>query len=420
MGLARPSRDAGGTDTMQEQRLREELARQCRFAYHRGLVSAAGGNLSARLGTGDTFLISASGVSLREIGPEDFVTVDLGGQPLAARDGQVPSKEVLMHTAVYAARPDVHAVAHLHPPGCIVFAVRGQPIPLVTVTSEERLGPTPVIPVESSGSPALATHVRHALAANGTVNVLLLARHGILSLGASVAQAIDRADLAEYTAKIALDVATWPARPRRIRDVSVPNGPQIPSYPGEDRCAVETIRSIARGDVCNVHRLVMGSHTGTHVDAPRHFLADGPSLDQVPLDRMVGEALVLDLRGRRSIGRAALVEQDIRAGDIVLCRTDNSALWRSREFDESYCHLALDGAELLIERGVKTIGIDYLSIEIFGTTDFPVHKALLGHGILIIEGLDLGDVSPGRYPFACLPLSFAGLDGAPARAVLLD
>lgn len=406
---------------MNEKALRAELARFCRFAYHRGLVSAAGGNLSARLGDTDTFLITPSGVSLRDMAARDLVTIDLRGHKLAGPNSAVPSKEALMHTAAYAARPAVRAVAHLHPPHAVGWGVSGRPIPLVTVTARERLGPTPVVPPAPSGSRDLALGVAQVLGAcDADVRLLLLGRHGVLAMGTSVRQAIDIADLAEYTAQIASVAARiegWGAT--SAVDISVPDRPGMHVYPGDPPIEIARLRSIAAGGPCNVSRLTLGSHTGTHVDAPVHFVPDGPTLEQVPLDRMVGEALVADLRGKRAIDRAALEPLEIGRGDILLCRTDNSWRWDREGFQQDFTPLTLDGAELIIERGVKTVGIDYLSVEAFGSEDFAVHKRLLGRGIFIIEGLDLRPVQPGRHFLVCLPLLLPGLDGAPARAILL-
>jgi arylformamidase len=247
---------------------------------------------------------------------------------------------------------------------------------------------------------------------------MLLARHGIIAWGGSVQQACDVADLAEYTAKIAIAHAALPGR-RQVIDISVPNRRGMHVYPGDPTLRVEPARRIENGDVCNLSVLMMGSHTGTHVDAPYHFLADGPRLGDVPLDRMVGEALVADLRGRAAIDAAALADVPLRAGDILLCLTDNSRRWGAPEFQRDFTYLTEDAADVLVARGVRALGMDYLSIERFGSTEFPVHRRLLGAGVFVIEGLDLGAVAPGRYTLVCLPLKFPDLDGAPARAVLL-
>jgi arylformamidase len=205
-----------------------------------------------------------------------------------------------------------------------------------------------------------------------------------------------------------------------VIDISVPNGPGQHVYPGDPVPRIEAVRRIANGDVCNLSMLHMGSHTGTHVDAPYHFIADGARLGQVPLDRMVGPCVVADLRGRRAVDAASLESVPLHLGDILLCRTDNSDKWAAPSFQQDFTFVTKDAAAALIARGVRALGMDYLSIEEFGSPDFPVHHALLGAGIFVIEGLDLREVAAGRYFLVCLPLNLPDMDGAPARAVLLE
>jgi arylformamidase len=205
----------------------------------------------------------------------------------------------------------------------------------------------------------------------------------------------------------------------RVIDVSVPNGPGQHVYPGDPAPRLEAVHRIRDGAAANVTLITMGSHTGTHVDAPHHFIDDGPRLGQVALDRMVGEALVADLRGRAVIDAASLAGVETEPGDILLCRTDNSERWAAPEFQRDFVYFNEDAAELMLARQVRAVGLDYLSIERFGSTDFPVHHRLLGAGVFVIEGLDLRQAEPGRYVLVCLPLKFPDLDGAPARAVLL-
>jgi arylformamidase len=404
-----------------EAQLRDELTHYCRVAYQRQLVSGTGGNLSARLPGRDEVLITPSAVSLRECTPEDFILVDLMGEKVAGRADLVASKEVFLHTAVYAARPDVQAISHLHPPYCIVFAVRNRQIPLVTITAEVRLGPTPVVPEAPSGSRRLANLVRDTVLAWPDARLVLLERHGVLAIGENLRDTIDVADLGEDTARVAhlLSLSTG-VEARRTWDISVKDEPGMHIYPGDPVLEMRRVRAIAEGDPANLTHLALGAHTGTHVDAPAHFLDGAPTLEQIPLDRFVGPATVLDLRGLRAIDAAALRSHELPSGGIVLFKTDNSELWAKPQFDEGFTYLTYDAAELLVSRGVRTVGIDYLSIERFGSEDFAVHKLLLGHGVPIIEGLDLRAVGAGSYALVCLPLNLQHVDGAPARAILMQ
>ena len=209
------------------------------------------------------------------------------------------------------------------------------------------------------------------------------------------------------------------ARFSRMIDISVPNGPTQHVYPGDPIPKVESVHRIKNGAVANVSLLTMGSHTGTHVDAPYHFIDDGPKLGQVALERMVGEAVVADLRGRSVIDAEALTGVATQPEDILLCRTDNSERWAAAEFQRDFVYFSEDAAQVILDRRLRAVGLDYLSIEQFGSKDFPVHHRLLGAGVFVIEGLDLREAEPGRYFLACLPLKFPDLDGAPARAILL-
>ncbi len=205
----------------------------------------------------------------------------------------------------------------------------------------------------------------------------------------------------------------------RLLDVSVLLSPGIAAYPGNPEFDIQPVNRIASGDAANNSRLVMGTHTGTHVDAPKHFFDDGHGVDQMPLDLLVGRARVIDMPVRGPITAKHLESAGLREDLRVLLRTPNSALWNTKQpFHEEYTHLSGDGAKFLVEQGVKVVGVDYLSVEKFHTPGHPAHHALLGAGAIIIEGLDLSDAEPGVYEMYCLPLRIEGADGAPARVVL--
>lgn len=206
----------------------------------------------------------------------------------------------------------------------------------------------------------------------------------------------------------------------RIYDISTPvrNGGVV--YPGNPPIRIEPQQAISLGAGANVSAVAFGSHTGTHVDAAKHFFDDGQTVDRIPLDRLVGPAIVLSFADDlMSIGAADLAQQDLGSHTRVLLRTRNSSLLGRSDFVKDYTYLAPDGAEYLAERGVGLVGIDYLSIEQFHSGHHRTHLTLLEKDIVIVEGLDLTGVPPGEYQLICLPLRLAGLDGAPARAVLV-
>jgi arylformamidase len=206
----------------------------------------------------------------------------------------------------------------------------------------------------------------------------------------------------------------------RIYDISLPIHAGGLVYPGNPQIAIESQQSMAAGGSSNVSSLSFGSHTGTHVDAPLHMIPDGAGVDELSLDILMGPALVLEFGPDvGAVSETALRAAGATGHDRVLLKTRNSSFITKREFVRDYTYLAPDGAEYLAANGVKLVGIDYLSIEQFHSGHHRTHKTLLGRGIVIVEGLDLSGVTPGVYELRCLPLSLPGLDGAPARAVLV-
>ena len=206
----------------------------------------------------------------------------------------------------------------------------------------------------------------------------------------------------------------------RLIDVSVLLTPGIATYPGNPPFEIAPVHRLAAGDSANNSRLTMGTHTGTHVDAPKHFIDDRPGVDAMPLDLLIGRARVIDMPVRGDITAKHLEAAGLREDLRVLLRTPNSKLWNNvkEPFHEEYTHLTGEGAKFLVDQGVKVVGVDYLSVEKFHTPGHPAHHALLGANVIIIEGLNLSDAEPGVYEMYCLPLKVEGADGAPARVVL--
>ena len=204
----------------------------------------------------------------------------------------------------------------------------------------------------------------------------------------------------------------------KLIDVSVPIDANLPTYPGNTPFSLEAIKRVAAGDSSNVSTLHMSAHTGTHVDAPRHFFDDGPGVDALPLELLIGRARVVEIVSRKGIGADELADLDFSEDVRVLFKTANSRLWASPEFHKDYVGVTQSGADHLVSRGVKVVGVDYLSVEEFKKPGAPAHHALLGAGTIVIEGLNLRDVEPGIYEMLCLPLRIVGADGAPARVLL--
>ncbi len=210
------------------------------------------------------------------------------------------------------------------------------------------------------------------------------------------------------------------AKLAKIIDISVPIYNGMVVYPGDFGASIEPFRQIARGDAANLSRLKLGSHTGTHVDAPRHFVEGREPVDQLPLDVLVGEARVLDLTTvERQISPADLENAGIGAAARILLKTSNSRLWADPVFSKEYVSLSNEAADFLVERGSRLVAIDYLSVERFHPDGHHVHHALLSASVVVVEGVNLSAVEPGDYQLVCLPLKIRDADGAPARAVLI-
>lgn len=207
----------------------------------------------------------------------------------------------------------------------------------------------------------------------------------------------------------------------RIYDISVPIRTGGVVYPGNPEIEVTLQQAVARGDGANVSFVRFGSHTGTHADASRHFFDDGQTVDRIPLDKLIGPALVIHFPDElMAVGAADLREHDLGAHTRILLRTRNSALLSRRDFVRDYTYLAPDGAQYLVDNGVELVGIDYFSIEQFHSGHHLTHKTLLEKSVVILEGLDLSIPAAGVYQLICLPLRIEGCDGAPARAVLIN
>jgi len=207
----------------------------------------------------------------------------------------------------------------------------------------------------------------------------------------------------------------------KVYDISLTLRARMPVYPGEATPLLEPTSQMERGDSYNVSRLTVSTHTGTHIDAPRHFLPDGISVDQIPVDVLVGPALVVQMAVEHEITAADLEAAAIPPDtERLLFKTNNSRLLDDEDFRHDFVYLALDAARWLVERGVRLVAIDYLSVERMDAQPNIVHQTLLRAGVVIVEGADLRKVAPGPYLLACLPLKIEGGDGSPVGAVLVE
>ena len=195
-----------------------------------------------------------------------------------------------------------------------------------------------------------------------------------------------------------------------IIDISVPIKTGMVTYPGDPQVLIERVTSIAEGAAANISRLDLGVHSGTHVDAPVHFIEGAAGSDQLPLKVLNGPCVVVEADRLDEAAAGAVPD----GAERVLFKTPNSELWSLDTFPDEFERFDGAAAKALAERGVKLVGVDYLSVG-----DEEAHHALLGAGVVPVEGLDLRGVEPGAYELHCLPLRLVGSDGAPARAILI-
>ena len=182
---------------------------------------------------------------------------------------------------------------------------------------------------------------------------------------------------------------------------------------------LEERRRMSKGDPNNSSALNMSVHSGTHIDAPFHFVADGNTIDQLPLERFIGPALVYAVEAERYITKEHVAGIRLDGATRVLFKTKNSALLRKQEYYPDFVAISVEAAQSLVELGVELVGLDYLSVA-HADEQVPVHRAFLDHGVVLLEGIDLSAVAPGRYELMCLPIPLGDSDGAPCRAVLRD
>ncbi len=207
----------------------------------------------------------------------------------------------------------------------------------------------------------------------------------------------------------------------KVHDISVPLRQDMPTYVDEPGPKLEFRKLLSKGDSATVSVIALGSHTGTHVDAPSHFLDGGPGVESLPLDALVGPAYVAEFVGESHITAADLDSMSIPPDcQRLLFKTRNGRFWEDSAFHTEFIALAPDAARALAERGLKLVGTDYLSIEKFRARPHEVHETLLASGVVILEGVDLRRVAPGEYLLVCAPLNVVGAEGAPARAFLIE
>lgn len=206
----------------------------------------------------------------------------------------------------------------------------------------------------------------------------------------------------------------------KIYDLSIPIKNNMLVWPGDSGVEIETLTTVKK-DGIGESRFSFGSHTGTHIDAPSHFLDTDLSIEKISPEKLIGDCRVIDLTdlGRQEILAEDILGFSIKRGERILLKTGNSSLLFGKEFPKNYVYLSLEGAKFLANKKINLVGTDFLGIEKKSSPGHPVHKTLLSAGIVLVEGLDLRGVSEGFYKIFCLPLRVVGVDGSPARVMLV-
>lgn len=411
--------------------LAQELCEYCRLCYSRSLVGAAGGNLSVRVPGTEGYMVTASNVALRDAETSKLVVVDAAGSLLEASAGLRPSKETAFHLSIYRLRPEVNAVVHVHPTYATVFSLRGTKIPTVTVSASLKLKQGPLVPEALPGSRGLSDGVERAIqSSTAEVGVLLLERHGLVAFASSLSEAFNMAELAEDTARIAfLEAVARTVNPRHddaqlVIDLSAVLSESTPYYPTDPPFKKDWFVDYESSGI-RVSRLSLGSHIGTHVDAPSHYLKEGISLSQMEPARFIGPAVAVSAPKREGedIEAADVEAVDIRANDIVLFHTGwDRFAGTGRFFEGEWPGFSLEAIERLLERRVKAVGGDTASIDSPKAIrqGAPAHKRAMEKGLPLFENLvNLDRVVGKRFFFVGLPLRIDGGEASPIRAIAL-
>ena len=208
----------------------------------------------------------------------------------------------------------------------------------------------------------------------------------------------------------------------RLYDISVSLGDESIDFPGDTPYQRKMVQALEDGGECNLSEITMSAHAGTHMDAPSHFFSDGKTIDRFPVEKFILSALVVHVQNRVSIEPGELENMNVLPGEAILFKTSNSTEGRIENgvFEENFVYLSEKGADWCLQKGVGLVGIDYITIEKYGSKGVPVHRKILGRGIPILEGVNLKSVPAGNYTLYCFPLKIGGGEGAPVRAVLMD
>ncbi|WP_419420783.1 cyclase family protein [Legionella sp. D16C41] len=210
------------------------------------------------------------------------------------------------------------------------------------------------------------------------------------------------------------------AKQKQCYDLSVTISEQLVTFPGDPTYHLENVSSLEQGAFFHLNKIYLGNHTGTHIDFPAHVIREGKTSNDFLIDRLIGKGLIIQVPDNEiSITKTFVKNQPILTNDFVFFKTANSKLSKNSTFTKNYVYIEPDAAEELLKKGIKIVGIDYISVDKYEFEDLPVHKALLANDILIVENLELNHVPNGRYTIYIMPLKINNLDGLPARVIAI-
>ncbi|MBM4055567.1 MAG: cyclase family protein [Planctomycetes bacterium] len=201
-------------------------------------------------------------------------------------------------------------------------------------------------------------------------------------------------------------------------DVTLPISDSMITWPSDPAVSVKKTSMISRGDSCNVSELKIGSHCGTHIDAPYHFLENGRTIDQIILENLIGDAMIFEFDNQEKIDVSDVKRLRLDNVKRVIFKTINSSYWKLSAFKKDFVYITKEAAQYLVDRGIQLVGVDYLSIEKFNSQKAETHGVFLQNNVVVLEGLDLSLVAAGNYELIALPLKIKSGDGSPARVIL--
>lgn len=408
---------------MNEKTIRDKLAYYSNLTYKRGLVTAAGGNISYRFGK-NKYLVSPTNCCLGNIKPDEFVMIDSNFKLINGHTA--PSKETKMHMEIYSLKKDINCVLHTHSPYATAFSINNSKIPMVTASARLKLVDTPLVTYADPGTEELSQLVYNKVRStdNPMISCFLMKDHGVLCFSTSIEDAFNLAELCEDTAKIAYLSKDFikGLNNKNVYDLSQTLFDRMPKYPLDPDVTLKVYRTFKK-DGFNLLKIETGLHAGTHIDAPCHQLAGGEGIDKFSLNRFMGKAIVFDVLKNSNcpIEISDIDTKQVKKDLIIFFHTGWEKYVGIKDYYNNPPYISEELARLLVEKKVKAIGVDMPSIDSFTGKEPVSHRLLLKNDIPIIEGLiNLKILINKEILFIGFPIKIENGDGSPIRAIALE